>query len=318
MKGVDPVAIVIVTYNRADYLARLLNSIACLEIKPDLVIVTDNASTDNTSAIVKAEQARVRSYPIIHHRLDVNAGGSGGFHAGMQRALDEGASWFWLMDDDVELLPQGLSHMKQWSHAFQCYMGRRYDYSGKEFHWQPRFNQWLGVPLPYAGKPFSKKSSFLTNCGCFEGLFVHRAVVEQIGLPDKRFFITWDDVIYGWLASQVTEVALVDAFVIQRARPQRQISLGIRHLNDASHLSRFYVMANRGHVARYLQQGGVYNPVGFAIGTCLVFSKELVRLIAVERTLKGVGHLYKGWRQSVKIRKDKNWKVPPEHEYLVK
>lgn len=303
-------ALVIVTYNRSDYLVRLLDSIGRLSDSPDMVIIVDNASTDNTTDVIKTEQKKSHDYVIIHDRLADNQGGSGGFHAGVRRALFEGAQWLWIMDDDIELLPEGLSRMKLWSSKYKCFMGRRYDHDGSEFHWQPRLNTWLGVPLPYIGRPFLGGDTFLTNCGCFEGMFIHRSIIEQIGLPDERFFITWDDVIYGWLASRVTEVALVNSFVIQRARPQRQISLGIRHLNDASNLSRFYIMANRGHVAQYLRHKNAYNKFGFALGTALVFFKEIVRLVAVERTLKGSKYLFDGWKHSLKIRQDKNWKMP--------
>jgi hypothetical protein len=36
------------------------------------------------------------------------------------------------------------------------------------------------------------------NSGCFEGMFIHRDVVARLGLPDPRFFIYWDDSVYGW------------------------------------------------------------------------------------------------------------------------
>lgn len=310
MQPIEATAIVIVTYNRANYLARLLNSISQLEQHPNMVIIVDNASSDHTSDIILSELGKARKYRVIHHRLENNSGGSGGFHAGTKRALLEGAHWLWLMDDDVELLPQGLSHLMKWSDKFKCLMGRRCNHDGSEFHWQPKFNTWLAVPLPYLGKPFSDNSVFNTNCGCFEGMFIHRSIVEKIGLPDERFFITWDDVMYGWMASRTTDVVLINEFVIKRVRPQRQISLGIRHLNDASNLSRFYVMANRGHVAQYLRHAGEYRKIGFSIGTFLVFCKEILRLFVVERSFTGCRVLYDGWCRSKQILNDKNWKMP--------
>jgi GT2 family glycosyltransferase len=57
------------------------------------------------------------------------------------------------------------------------------------------------------------------NSGCFEGMFIHRDIVGQIGLPDPRFFIYWDDQTYGWLASRVTTSVIVNEFVLRaRAR----------------------------------------------------------------------------------------------------
>ena len=76
-------------------------------------------------------------------------------------------------------------------------------------------------------------------------MLVSRAVVDRIGFPDARFFITWDDAIYGWLASQVTRVLYVDHYALERRRRQRQVNLGLRHLNDASDLYRFHTVRNR-------------------------------------------------------------------------
>ncbi len=303
-------AIIIVTYKRPAFLQMLLTSIEKLSTKPEHLIIVDNASGDETPDIIAASSISELGIQLHYIVLDKNIGGAGGFRAGLELGLKLQANWFWMMDDDVEILPDGLKTMLAWSQHSQCFIGRRYDYNGSEFHWQPRFNLHLGVPLPYLGNPFADRPWFATNCGCFEGMFIHRAVVEKIGLPDQRFFITWDDVIYGWLASRETQVMLIDAFVIRRIRQQRQISLGIRHLNEASNLSRYHVMANRGHVAQYLQLYECYHPATFALGTFLVFAKEMLRLIAVEHSLKGCGALFRGMRAARKIRRDKNWSRP--------
>ena len=41
-------------------------------------------------------------------------------------------------------------------------------------------------------------------------------VVKKIGLPDQRFFIAHDDLVYGYLASKFTNVAVVGGAVMQR------------------------------------------------------------------------------------------------------
>ena len=118
-------------------------------------------------------------------------------------------------------------------------------------------------------------------------MLIKASLARSIGLPDPRFFITWDDLIYGWLAAQQTPVVYVNAFVIKKVRAQRQVDLGVRHLNDSSDLSRRYVMRNRGHVAQYLRAHGKYNRLGFGAGTALTYLKEIVRLVLVERTPEG-------------------------------
>lgn len=40
-----------------------------------------------------------------------NGGGAGGFSAGTKCAYDLGAQWFWVMDDDVLVIPEGIERL---------------------------------------------------------------------------------------------------------------------------------------------------------------------------------------------------------------
>ena len=306
---------VVVTYNRADFLRNLLDSFARLDTAPARILVVDNASSDHTPDVV-AQAIAAGGPPIQYERLDRNVGGAGGFSRGVELALASGAEWLWLMDDDVEVLPGAVEALEKFTPEYSCMIGRRYDANGKPFFWQHHFIEALGIFLPVSGDVFRHSDVFRTNVGNFEGMLINASVARNIGLPDPRFFITWDDLIYGWLAAQQTPVVYVNAFVIKKVRAQRQVDLGLRHLNDSSDLSRRYVMRNRGHVAHYLRAHGKYNPAGFAAGTALTFLKELARLVLVERTLKGAGALWRGWRESRIILADRGWKpMPPLPAY---
>ena len=48
----ETVAVVVVTYNRAGLLLRMLGGLAASEHRPDAVIVVDNASTDHTQTVL--------------------------------------------------------------------------------------------------------------------------------------------------------------------------------------------------------------------------------------------------------------------------
>ncbi len=297
--------IVITTFNRADYLTELLSSVAALQPAPDGVIIVNNASTDETVEVIDAVRGKFAALPspipVIHHELAVNSGGAGGFSAGVERALAEGAQWMWLMDDDVTVLPGAVGAFGPWMDKYDALVGRRYDAAGKPFFWQNSFNTFLGLPLPVRGDIFEQTNEFPTNVGCFEGMLLHVDAVRGVGLPDSRFFLTWDDTIYGWLVSLQRPVVYVNEFVLHKVRPQRSLNLGIRHLNDASDLSRYYVMRNRGLVAQYLRAHQHYNRFGFALGTALTLAKEIVRLVGVEKTFRGTGRLLAGWRDSRQI-----------------
>lgn len=304
-------AVVVVTYNRPVLLGELLDSVLAMPELPRWVVVVDNASGSETRDVVAEKVALFPPGVLVDHRLEQNTGGAGGFSEGTRVALELGAEWIWLMDDDVEILPEALARFAPWMARFRCIHGRRYDVDGTPFYWQARFNQFLGVPLPYSVRDFGRGGYAVTNSGTFEGMLVHSAVVRRIGLPDPRFFISWDDAIYAWLASRITEVVYVDEFVLLRKRRQRQINLGLRHLNDASNLTRYHVMRNRAYVGRYFAEHGALNRVGFAIGTALTFGKEVFRLIAVEHTVRGTSELVRGWRDGRAIWRDAAWRPMP-------
>ncbi|KNC18827.1 hypothetical protein AC792_09960 [Arthrobacter sp. RIT-PI-e] len=306
--GTARLFIVVTTFNRSGHLRDLLASIALLDPAPEAVVVVDNASTDATADLLRTTELPV---PLVVETLRENLGGAGGFAAGMARALREGADWLWLMDDDVVVLPDALASFGTWMHRYSCLHGRRYDAEGRPFFWQHLLDESLGVHLPVRGDVFARSRVFHTNVACFEGMLIAAQVVREIGLPDARYFLNGDDLTYGWLVSQRYPVAYVDAFVLRKTRAQRQLDLGVRHLNDSSDLSRFCGMRNRGHLARYLQLHGRHHRVAFGVGTWLSAAKELLRLVAVERSIHGAPHIWHGWRAARRILRDDTWQPEP-------
>jgi rhamnopyranosyl-N-acetylglucosaminyl-diphospho-decaprenol beta-1,3/1,4-galactofuranosyltransferase len=306
--------IAVVTYNRSGLLTRLLTSIVAMDPKPGHVVVIDNASTDDTADVVESFRDGLGDTELIYRRMETNTGGSGGFSEGMRVAYDLGSQWIWLMDDDVEVLPDGLARMGKWAPRFKSIQGRRYDYDGSEFYWQYRVAEPLAIPIPFAPAAFDESGFKPMNSGCFEGMFIHRDIVRQIGLPDPRFFIYWDDQTYGWLASRKTPSVIVDEFVLRRTREIKQWDMGIRHMNASSNAYRYYIMRNRAHIKQYYRALHVYNPILFGLGTTLTFGKELIRLVFVERTVRGTSNLFRGLRDGRKIAKDASWRPMPPLE----
>lgn len=311
-RAFDPATatIVVVTYNRSHLLSKLLVSIGEMDPKPGHVVIVDNASSDDTTEVVESFRAEIGT-EIVYRRLEENTGGSGGFSEGMRVAYELGSTWIWLMDDDVEVLPDGLARMGVWAPRFKSIQGRRYDYDGSEFYWQYRLSIPLGIPIPFAPAGFDATGYREMNSGCFEGMFIHRDIVQKVGLPDPRFFIYWDDSVYGWLASLQTTSAIVNEFVLRRTREIKQWDMGVRHLNASSNAYRYYIMRNRGIMRHYFAEHGAYRPVLFALGTALTFAKELIRLIAVERTVRGTSNLFRGMRDGRRIAKDRSWRTMP-------
>ena len=104
---------VVVTYNRAELLPRCLEALAAQTLPVAEVLVVDNASTDATRTVLR--DAFGDRVTVL--RMAFNTGGAGGFHTGVAQALERGADWIWLMDDDGFAHPDTLSWLLQRSDA---------------------------------------------------------------------------------------------------------------------------------------------------------------------------------------------------------
>ncbi|GAB4009430.1 glycosyltransferase family 2 protein [Nocardioides ultimimeridianus] len=196
----ERVAVVVVTYNRADLLERMLAGLAGLDRAPDAVIVVDNASTDHTPDVLAAS-----TLPGLQTiRTTDNLGGAGGFHVGLGAAYDQGFDAMWLMDDDVVPAPDCLTRLLEVDAS--ALISVREDLAGRLIEKAAvRFD--LRNPLAIRPKTASIDSTYASRADmpatvevqnvAFEGFLVRREVVDRIGLPDPSFFIFYDDVDYA-------------------------------------------------------------------------------------------------------------------------
>jgi len=311
-------AIVIVTYKRLELLQVLFESIQQNTLWPRQIYVVDNDADKEVGTLAADLEKNMPGSNVTWIAMPNNSGGSGGFSKGMELAYEDGTEWIWLMDDDVRLLPDALERLTPWmevaeSNNHLAIQGRRLNYDGSDFYWQYHFIEKLGIPNPVAPSGFKEGENFRhINTVCFEGGLFHRLVVEQIGIPDHRFFIYWDDTIYGYLASQVTQPILIRDTLMQRTRHIANIKLGrIRKLNSTSNMVRYHIMRNRGFMARYLQCYGDYHPVLWGIGTAATFVKEFIRLFITRDFKEGLPALRKGMKDARVIIKDPNWQPMP-------
>jgi GT2 family glycosyltransferase len=192
----ESVAVVIVTYNRADLLSKMLDGLAAQTRPADAVYVVDNASTDHTAQVLHRPDLPLR----VTHSED-NLGGAGGFHLGVKKAYEAGHDRIWLMDDDVVPTPTCLEVLL--AAGEPCVAAVREDVAGRLVE-KAALDFDLRNPLAvrpkratvdatYADRSQMPERVELQNIA-FEGFMFHREVVDAIGLPDASFFIFYDDV----------------------------------------------------------------------------------------------------------------------------
>ena len=326
-------AIVIVTYKRQELLAQLFDSICELTVPAWRVVVVDNENSPKTAQMASDLAVRLDAAwgptdddpdseggtsRVVYDAMEENTGGSGGFSEGVRRAYELGAEWFWAMDDDVAVEPDALETLDRWTGEADAIMGQRRDFDGGHFFWQHRFWTALAIYNPFSRDGWRPGERYKeANALCFEGSFFSRRLVSKIGLPDPRFFIYLDDACYGYVASKAGKVIYVPDYVLSRRREVANREIGnIRQLNSTSDMTRYYITRNRAYLARYYKLYGDYNPVGYAVGTLANFSKELIRIMLVDREhLKsGWARLWAGWKESRRILHDPTWQPMPPLE----
>ncbi len=225
----ETVAVVVVTHNRADLLARMLDGLVAQTYAPDTVIVVDNASGDHTQQVLDRGDL-----PLQVIRSEENVGGAGGFRIGMETAYAGGWDRIWLMDDDVLPAPDCLATLMAVDES--CLMCVREDLDGQLVEKSAvRFD--LRNPLSLRPKTASVETSYASRVAmpplveiqvvAFEGFLVRREVVTAVGLPDPEFFIFYDDADFALRARKAGHRiwAVRDAVLVRQLAFSQELAL---------------------------------------------------------------------------------------------
>ncbi|WP_353571261.1 glycosyltransferase family 2 protein [Candidatus Albibeggiatoa sp. nov. BB20] len=105
------VLIIIVTWNKKQYVLDLLDSVKTLDYpEQDIdIVVIDNASNDGTAELIRAEYSHV--HLICNPE---NIGGTGGFNTGLKWAFEQPEGkyqYLWLLDNDVLVHQKALTEL---------------------------------------------------------------------------------------------------------------------------------------------------------------------------------------------------------------
>lgn len=200
------VTAVIVAYNRAGLLAEALDALRDQTVRPDRVIVVDNASTDGSDEVA-ADRLELWGDAGRLIPLTENTGGAGGFAVGIAAALlpdsdGKNSDWIWVMDDDTVPDPTALQSALNEYREF-CKHGRdSVAVMGSRVEWIDGSQHPMNTPKQKFGataaeiKRADAAGVVAIRSISFVSAFLRVSRVRQLGLPIADYFLWNDDFEY--------------------------------------------------------------------------------------------------------------------------
>ena len=227
------VVIVILNTNRREDTLECLGSLEQSSYPTQKIIVLDNASTDGS---VEAIQAGFPHVEILH--LTRNAGYAGNNNVGISAALEQGADWVLVLNEDTILNPDCITQMVAAGESDQHIgiVGPLVYH-----HNEPNVIQSAGGALgtnweaQHLGQneddigQYTMPHAVKWVSGC--AIMVRRSAIEQHGMLDERFFYYWEEVEWclrigaaGWIIQHVPAARLWHKGVQRNYAPKPSVA----------------------------------------------------------------------------------------------
>lgn len=275
--------IVIVTYNRINCLKNTIE--AALQQQAEIIVVNNN-STDGTTYYLNSIENLYESLNIFN--LSENTGGSGGFAFGINKAVEMGADWIWVMDDDVVAVDNSIKKMLPYTKIAQCIYPAKEYADGSLYDFEAYVSRSTLKRTRISKIKKLNETDFIdVNGGCFEGAFFSSQVVKKIGLPDARFFICWDDILWGMKAAEYFKCIYINDVCIKKQFDKERLTLLNKRLYASTVFSRYHFFRNYWSAIYYLK--GLKELSWSAYARYLYeFTKAIGITLIIERDIKGV------------------------------
>ncbi|GIV76515.1 glycosyltransferase family 2 protein [Litorilinea aerophila] len=230
------VSVILNTNRREDTLA-CLASLQANDYPNHTALVLDNASTDGSVEAIRAQFPSVQVLALAENR-----GYAGNNNVGIAAALAQGADWVFVLNEDTILAPDCLRQLMAVAegddtdddtigivgplvlhHDEPTVIQSAGGALGRD--WQARH---LGQNQPDAGQ-FREPRPVDWISGC--AILVRRAVIEQVGMLDERFFYYWEETEWclrarraGWQVVHVPQARLWHKGVQRDYRPSPSVT----------------------------------------------------------------------------------------------
>ena len=200
MLHVPKVSVILVNYNGAQDTIECVQSLSAITYPNYEVIVVDNASTDDSTAVLQA--AELPNTVLLCS--SENLGFSGGNNVGIRYALEQGTDYILLLNNDTVVAKNFLEPMleaaRQYNNhaAITCKMKYYYKpeklwYAGGSFSYRTgRTSHWGINKIDRGQYDRQKEVTFVSGC-C---IMIPERIIRNIGLMAEEYFLYCEDVEY--------------------------------------------------------------------------------------------------------------------------
>ena len=205
---------VIVTYNRIDKLTKVIDSINNQMTAPKYVIIVDNASTDGTDKLLHQWKESNAPYEKTVITNKENTGGAGGFYTGLREAFNKDAEWIWVSDDDAYLKENALKEAKEFldrnkDENISAICSKVNTKNGIDItHRRNIIAKGLKIEDQFVEEEKYQYDKTIINSFSYVGVLINKRKLGETGLPNKDFFIWFDDTEHSFRLSKAGEIYL--------------------------------------------------------------------------------------------------------------
>lgn len=208
---------VIVTFNRKELLLEAIRSLMNQSVHIEKIIIIDNHSTDGTFKLLE-ESGILEKEQVEYFYLEKNIGGSGGFEYGLKKAMEYDLDWITLSDDDAIYSPNYFSLIEnaiQENHEIKIFTGTVKLPDGRiQITHRRSISNWSIISDTFIPED-SYSQNFYLDLFTFVGVTISTDLIKIIGLPEKDYFIWWDDIEYSLRARRYTKILNISDAIIK-------------------------------------------------------------------------------------------------------
>jgi GT2 family glycosyltransferase len=280
-------AAIVLNWNGGDDTARCLDSLAGF----DLVIVADNGSNDGSVTALRA-------WPGIELvENGANLGFSGGNNAAIRVALERGADWVVLVNNDAAVEPDALAALKsaaaRWPRA--GVLAGKLRFPDGRVQWA---GQRVGLLTGYSGRPrgygradgpaYGEERLVPRAVGAF--MAVARPAIERTDLLDEKLFAYVEDV--DW--SLRIRAAGFECVFVPRAVAVHALSASTGGDSASTHTLYYGTRNTIAVMERHRPLGSL----GSRLRRASIVASFIARVLLVQRNSLALKAVFEGWRDA--------------------